>query len=91
LVIDGQSDGHDMTPNDLSLKPGEPQIVAEAELAWPDQRCAVVLTYDDYDAFQDDGWDVWLAGQPADRAIDGYALLDPQELLKTLSSHPVQT
>ena len=66
-------------------------IVAEAELAWPDQQCAVVLTYDDYDAFQDDGWDVWLAGQPADRAIDGYALLDPQELLKALSSHPVQT
>jgi len=66
-------------------------IVAEAELAWPDQRCAVVLTYDDYDAFQDHGWDVWLTGQPADRAIDGYALLDPQELLKALSSDPGQT
>jgi len=66
-------------------------IIAEAELAWPGQRCAVVLTYDDYDAFQDDGWDVWLAGQPADRAIDDYALLDPQELLKALSFDPGQT
>jgi hypothetical protein len=66
-------------------------IVAQAELAWPDHRCALVLTYDDYDSFQDHGWDVWLAGQTADAACDGYALLDSQELLAALRSHPVQT
>uniref|UniRef100_UPI0040470967 hypothetical protein n=1 Tax=Cyanobium sp. TaxID=2164130 RepID=UPI0040470967 len=25
LVIDGQSEGHGVTPNDLSTKPGQPQ------------------------------------------------------------------
>jgi hypothetical protein len=26
LVIDGQSEGHGVTPNDLSTKPGQPQF-----------------------------------------------------------------
>jgi len=26
LVIDGQSEGHGVTPNDLSTKPGQPQL-----------------------------------------------------------------
>jgi hypothetical protein len=30
LVIDGQSGGHGVTPNDLTTKPGQPQIDARA-------------------------------------------------------------
>lgn len=66
-------------------------IIAQAELAWPDQRCAVVLTCDDYDAFQDDGWDVWLAGKTSDAACDGYESLDTKNVLTALRSSSVHT
>ena len=32
LVIDGQSEGHGVTPNDLSTKPGQPQAGGEGGL-----------------------------------------------------------
>ena len=66
-------------------------IIAQAELAWPDQRCAVVLTCDDYDAFQDDGWDVWLAGKTSDAARDGYESLDTKNVLTALRSSSIHT
>jgi hypothetical protein len=61
-------------------------IVAQAELAWPDHRCAVVLTYDDYDSFQDHGWDVWLADQSQGALGDGDSILDVQHLLARLKA-----
>ena len=61
-------------------------IVAQAELAWPDHRCAVVLTYDDYDSFQDHGWDVWLADQSQGGLGDGDSILDVQHLLARLKA-----
>ncbi len=42
LVIDGQSEGHGVTPIDLSTKPGQLQIVSESIPALADQLDQVV-------------------------------------------------
>jgi len=62
-------------------------IIAQAELAWPDRKCAIVIDFDDYDQFQDHGWDVWLANSPLSTAIEGYLLLDTDSLIACLTAN----
>jgi DEAD/DEAH box helicase domain-containing protein len=42
------------------------EVVAEAELAWPQQRLALLLDSGDQAAFEAAGWQCWLAEDPPD-------------------------
>jgi hypothetical protein len=59
-------------------------VVAEAELAWPRQKAAIVLTADDYEQFIDNGWRVWITTSESDEQTDHMQLIDFPEVLTHL-------
>lgn len=63
-------------------------VVAEAELAWPRQKAAIVLTADDYEQFIDNGWRVWITTSESDEQTDHMELIDLPAVLTYLRSVP---
>jgi DNA helicase IV len=63
-------------------------VVAEAELAWPRQKAAIVLTVDDYEQFIDNGWRVWITTSESDEQTDHMELIDLPVVLTYLRSVP---
>lgn len=61
-------------------------VVAEAELAWPRQKAAIVLTADDYEQFIDNGWRVWITTSESDEQTDHMELIDLPAVLTYLRS-----
>ena len=58
-------------------------VVAQAELAWPEYKSAVVLAVEDYVNFIDRGWRVWLAAIDDDNQSSHEEILE----LPTLLAH----
>jgi hypothetical protein len=72
LVIDGQSGGHGVTPNDLSSKPGEAQLSVDLFLGLSGHRRSLA------DAFVANGDHVvgfFEDGQPVGTHLDGMLVL----------------
>ena len=63
-------------------------VVAEAELAWPRQKAAIVITADDYEQFIDNGWRVWITTSESDEQTDHMELIDLPAVLTYLRSVP---
>jgi len=63
-------------------------VVAEAELAWPRQKAAIVLAADDYEQFIDNGWRVWIATSESDEQTDHVEMIDLPAVLTYLRSVP---
>ena len=58
-------------------------VIAKAELAWPDQKAGIVLTEEAYEKYTDADWRVWFAGSDGDERSDHMELVD----LPTVLAH----
>ena len=58
-------------------------VIANAELAWPDLKAGIVLTEEAYEKFTDADWRVWFAGSDGDGRSDHMELVD----LPTVLAH----
>ena len=56
------------------LEGNKGEVVAEAELAWPEQKLAVVMQPEDAEAFEQAGWRCWLIDDSPDATAQ--AILD---------------
>jgi len=59
-------------------------IAAHAELAWPSQKAAIVISEEDYEVFDDAGWQTWLAATTTDEMFDHMNPVDLPAILNHL-------
>ena len=53
----------------FELEGSKGEVIAEAELAWPDQQLAVVTQPEDVEAFEQAGWRCWLIDDSPDTIV----------------------
>ncbi len=69
LAAELQGTHHPLPEQAFELEGPKRDVIAQAELAWPDQRLAVVVYPDDLEAFTSVGWRCWsLVDPPASTA-----------------------
>jgi DEAD/DEAH box helicase domain-containing protein len=61
-----QATKHPLPEQPFELEGPKGDVLAQAELAWPDQRLAVVVDPEDLEAFTTAGWRCWSLEDPPD-------------------------
>jgi DEAD/DEAH box helicase domain-containing protein len=62
-----QATDHPLPEQAFELEGPKGAVLAQAELAWPEQRLAVVANSDDLEAFTTAGWRCWSLEDPPER------------------------